>query len=133
MTLPLQVPDSFRAMPRWWHEGEAWLDGLPALAAVCAAQWRLEIDGEPWHGSNALVVPVTREGVPLALRLTPPGPEVAELVRLGAYRAGTDPAVDEALRLAPRIEAVMQQDRAERTGIEDAFAALEGALDDATA
>ena len=59
--------------------------------------------------------------------------EVAELVRLGAYRAGTDPAVDEALRLVPRIEAVLQQDRAERTGIEDAFAALEGALDDAAA
>jgi hypothetical protein len=28
--------------------------GRPAaLVAVCAAQWCLEINGEPWHGSNA--------------------------------------------------------------------------------
>ncbi len=57
--------------------------------------------------------------------------EVADLVRLGAYRPGTDPAVDEALRLSPRIEAVLLQDRHERTGIEEAFAGLAGALVDA--
>ena len=35
--------------------------------------------------------------------------EMADLVRLGAYRTGTDPAVDEAIRLAPRIEAMLAQ------------------------
>lgn len=68
-------------MPRWWHEGQAWLDDLPALVARCLADWHLTLDGTPWHGSNALVVPVRRNGIPLALRLNPPGPEVAAMVR----------------------------------------------------
>jgi flagellum-specific ATP synthase len=56
--------------------------------------------------------------------------EMADLVRLGAYHAGSDPAVDEALRVAPRIEAVLQQ-RHERSDIEESFAMLERALDGA--
>jgi flagellum-specific ATP synthase len=42
--------------------------------------------------------------------------EMADLVRLGAYKAGTDAAVDEALRLAPRVEALLRQTRAEAGG-----------------
>ncbi|WP_052389061.1 FliI/YscN family ATPase [Belnapia moabensis] len=55
--------------------------------------------------------------------------EMADLVRLGAYRAGTDPAVDEAVRLAPRIEAVLAQGKGERDSIDGAFAALAAALE----
>jgi flagellum-specific ATP synthase len=55
--------------------------------------------------------------------------EMADLVRLGAYRAGTDPAVDEALRLAPRIEALLHQAKGEASGFDEAFAALEEAID----
>ena len=36
--------------------------------------------------------------------------DMADLVRLGAYRAGTDPAVDEAIAVAPRLEAVLRQE-----------------------
>nr|WP_245185414.1 FliI/YscN family ATPase [Falsiroseomonas frigidaquae] len=55
--------------------------------------------------------------------------EMADLVRLGAYRHGTDPAVDEALRLAPRIEACLAQRKDEpRGGVDAAFAALASAL-----
>ncbi len=57
--------------------------------------------------------------------------EMAELVRLGAYRAGSDAAVDEALRLAPRIEALLHQGKGEATSLDDAFAALREALDGA--
>ncbi len=56
--------------------------------------------------------------------------EMADLVRLGAYRAGTDPAVDQALRLAPRIEAVLRQPKGESSTLPDAFAALQAALED---
>src|SRR5579863_4203504 len=35
--------------------------------------------------------------------------DMADMVRLGAYRAGSDPAVDEAVALAPRIEAMLSQ------------------------
>ncbi len=55
--------------------------------------------------------------------------EMADMVRLGAYRRGTDPAVDEAIRLAPRIEAVLQQRRDETTDLDGAFAALRAALE----
>ncbi len=55
--------------------------------------------------------------------------DMADLLRLGAYRAGTDPAVDEAVALAPRIEAVLAQDRAGVSGIDDGFAALRAALE----
>ncbi len=72
-------------------------------------------------GENALVARARRV---LALQA-----DMADLIRLGAYRGGTDPAVDEAVRLAPRIEAVMRQDRAEQATLADAFAALRAALE----
>jgi flagellum-specific ATP synthase len=55
--------------------------------------------------------------------------DMADMVRLGAYAAGSDPAVDEAVALAPRIEAMMGQAREERTDIEGSFAALRAALE----
>ena len=55
--------------------------------------------------------------------------DMADMVRLGAYRAGSDPAVDEAVALAPRIEAMLRQARDEGTGIEDSFAALHAAME----
>ena len=56
--------------------------------------------------------------------------DMADLVRLGAYRPGTDPATDEALRLAPRIDAVLRQHKGERSTLAGAFEALRGALED---
>ena len=54
--------------------------------------------------------------------------DMADMVRLGAYQAGTDPAVDEALALAPRIEAVLRQERDEITDGDQAFDLLRTAL-----
>jgi flagellum-specific ATP synthase len=54
--------------------------------------------------------------------------EMADLVRLGAYRSGTDHAVDEAVRLAPRIEAFLAQGRHERSGLTESFAGLDDIL-----
>jgi streptomycin 6-kinase len=64
-------------MPRWWHEGEAWLANLPETIADACDRWSLTLDGDPMHGSNALVLPVRRHSVPLALRLTPPDERTA--------------------------------------------------------
>ncbi|MDY0882629.1 flagellar protein export ATPase FliI [Dongia soli] len=47
--------------------------------------------------------------------------DMAELIRLGAYRRGTDPAVDEAIRLYPSIEAFLSQQRGERTDLETGY------------
>ena len=54
--------------------------------------------------------------------------DMADMVRLGAYRAGTDPAVDEAIALAPRVEAVLQQQRDEHSNMAESFALLREAL-----
>ena len=54
--------------------------------------------------------------------------EMADLVRLGAYRAGSDLAVDEAIRLAPRLNALLRQARDEQTGLAEGFAALTAIL-----
>jgi streptomycin 6-kinase len=66
----VDIPQTFLDMPRWWHEGQEWLAGLPESVATTCARWNLAVDGASMHGSNALVVPVRREGEPLALRMT---------------------------------------------------------------
>ncbi len=40
--------------------------------------------------------------------------DMAEMIRLGAYRSGTDPKVDEAIRYYPEIEAFLSQHKSER-------------------
>jgi streptomycin 6-kinase len=82
------VPQAFLDMPRWWREGTAWLDALPATAEAACRRWDLRLDGEPQHGSNALVLPVRRGDERLALRLTPPGPEVRDQVAALRFWAG---------------------------------------------
>jgi flagellum-specific ATP synthase len=59
--------------------------------------------------------------------------EMVDLVRLGAYRAGTDAAVDEALRLTPLIEDFLRQVKGDRTGFLDSFARLDSALNTTSA
>jgi flagellum-specific ATP synthase len=54
--------------------------------------------------------------------------DAADLVRLGAYRDGSDPAVDEALILAPRVHAMLNQDRHSRIDAAEAFRQLDDAL-----
>lgn len=47
-----------------------------------------------------------------------------ELIRLGAYRRGSDPKVDEAILLYPQIEQYLTQKPLERSDIEDGYKAL---------
>ena len=78
--MPIVIPQPYLDMPRWWHGGQDWLATLPATIDDALARWRLTLDGEPMHGSNALVLPVRREDEPLVLRLTPPDDDItAEL------------------------------------------------------
>ncbi len=57
--------------------------------------------------------------------------DMADLVRLGAYRPGADPAVDEAVILAPRLETMLRQQKQERCDMAACFAALRTALEPA--
>jgi flagellum-specific ATP synthase len=54
--------------------------------------------------------------------------DMLDMVRLGAYRTGTDAAVDEALRLTPLIEDVLRQGRDETTGLHESFLLLDQAM-----
>jgi flagellum-specific ATP synthase len=54
--------------------------------------------------------------------------DMEELIRLGAYRKGSDPQVDRAIALYPALEAFLGQQREERTSIADGYTMLEAIL-----
>jgi flagellum-specific ATP synthase len=54
--------------------------------------------------------------------------DMAEMIRLGAYRAGSDPLVDLAIRQQPGLEAFLSQAVDERAAAPEAFAQLAAAL-----
>jgi streptomycin 6-kinase len=81
ITAIIDIPVTFVEMPRWWHEGQEWLDRLPETAGAVCRAWNLALDGTVMHGSNAIVVPVRRDGEPLALRLAPPDARNRDEVR----------------------------------------------------
>lgn len=54
--------------------------------------------------------------------------DMSELIRLGAYRAGSNPEVDEAIELYPRIEAFLQQAKDEPTDLTTGYAQLAAAI-----
>ncbi len=64
-----------------------------------------------------------------ARRLIATYEDMAELIRLGAYRRGSDPAVDEAIRYYPAIENYLRQSKDDRTEIAESFRVLAKALD----
>jgi flagellum-specific ATP synthase len=52
--------------------------------------------------------------------------DMEELIRLGAYRKGSDSKVDRAIALNPELEAFLSQDREETTAIAEGYEMLEG-------
>ncbi|WP_114955033.1 flagellar protein export ATPase FliI [Sphingosinicella terrae] len=55
--------------------------------------------------------------------------DMEELVRLGAYKAGSNEEVDQAIALAPRIEDILKQDKNDHRPAAAGFAALAGLLE----
>ncbi len=50
--------------------------------------------------------------------------DMAELIRIGAYRAGSDPEIDEAIQFYPRIEAFLAQDKDENQNLDIGYEQL---------
>jgi len=50
--------------------------------------------------------------------------DMEEMVRLGAYKTGSNPEVDRAVALAPHIEALLNQGKEDHARADEAFAAL---------
>lgn len=57
--------------------------------------------------------------------------DMDELIRLGAYRPGSNADIDRAVALAPAIEALLHQERGERSPAADGFPALADLIEDA--
>lgn len=55
--------------------------------------------------------------------------DMAEMIRLGAYRKGADPKIDEAIKYYAPIEQFLSQHRDDRTSLADGYAALARILD----
>ena len=54
--------------------------------------------------------------------------DMEELIRIGAYRKGSDPKVDEAIELYPAIEEFLSQLPTEKCLLEEGYIQLEAAL-----
>ncbi|MEM6682091.1 MAG: flagellar protein export ATPase FliI [Pseudomonadota bacterium] len=54
--------------------------------------------------------------------------DMEDMIRLGAYRRGTNPDVDKAIALNPALEAFLSQQKSDQTSLEDGFLLLEGIL-----
>jgi flagellum-specific ATP synthase len=54
--------------------------------------------------------------------------DMAELIRLGAYQRGADPAVDEAIRFHPDLEDYLSQTTEDRTNLAETYDRLAGIL-----
>jgi flagellum-specific ATP synthase len=54
--------------------------------------------------------------------------DMAEMIRLGAYRKGADPKVDEAIAIYPKLDVFMRQKKNERTALADCYKQLSAIL-----
>ncbi|PJK28748.1 flagellar protein export ATPase FliI [Minwuia thermotolerans] len=52
--------------------------------------------------------------------------EMGEMIRIGAYRKGADPRIDEAIAYNPQLEAFLTQDMNEKAPLDEGFAELAG-------
>jgi len=55
--------------------------------------------------------------------------DMAELIRIGAYKKGSDPAIDEAIQYNPNLEAFLSQNKDDRTTLDEGYHALARAMD----
>jgi flagellum-specific ATP synthase len=71
------------------------------------------------------VPPAARPVLQKARELLSVYADMEELIRLGAYRKGSDQQVDRAIAINPALEAFLSQQREERTSIADGYTMLE--------
>lgn len=68
--------------------------------------------------------PVQNEVVGRARALLAQYDDMADMIRLGAYRRGSDPLIDEAIRYVPEIEKFLSQSKDERSDLGAGYALL---------
>ena len=72
--------------------------------------------------------PIEREIVTNARQTLAAYANMEELIRIGAYRSGSDPQVDRAIRLNSSLEAFLRQDKDEVSSLDESFSRLAAVL-----
>ncbi|MFI6025610.1 aminoglycoside phosphotransferase family protein [Amycolatopsis magusensis] len=89
----ITVPARLLAFGAWRHagaDGLHWVEGLPGTFERLCARWSLTPDGEASHGYHAMVLPVRRDGEPLALKVSWPDEDVESEARTLSIWDGQD-------------------------------------------
>ncbi|HJT42386.1 MAG TPA: flagellar protein export ATPase FliI [Rhizomicrobium sp.] len=110
------------------------LDGHIVLERAIAERGRFPAINVLKSVSRAMPACNTDEEQKLVLRARQPltiYEDMAELIRLGAYKVGTNPEVDNAIRLYPQLEAFLAQSKNEHTVLSQGYDALSAILDSA--
>jgi flagellum-specific ATP synthase len=110
------------------------LDGHIVLERAIAERGRFPAINILKSVSRAMPGCNTQDEQKLVLRARQPltiYEDMAELIRLGAYKAGTNLEVDEAVRLYPALEAFLAQSKTDRAVLSEGYAALSAILDGA--
>jgi flagellum-specific ATP synthase len=110
------------------------LDGHIVLERAIAERGRFPAINILKSVSRAMPACNTDDEQKLVLRARQPMTiyeDMAELIRLGAYKAGTNPEVDDAVRLYPALEAFLAQSKTERAALSECYDALSAILDSA--
>ncbi len=81
----------------------------------------------------ACQTPFEREVVTNARQTLAAYANMEELIRIGAYRTGSDPLIDRAIQLNPALEAFLRQDKDEATSLDLSFSRLHDILQGDTA
>jgi flagellum-specific ATP synthase len=110
------------------------LDGHIVLERAIAERGRFPAINILKSVSRAMPACNTEEEQKLVLRARQPltiYEDMAELIRLGAYKAGTNPEVDNAVRLYPALEAFLAQSKTERAVLSEGYDSLSAIMDTA--
>ncbi len=73
--------------------------------------------------------PVTRKAAAYLRKLMAVYAEAEDLIDVGAYKSGTNPAIDEAIAKRPVLESFLVQDIEEKAGLTETMTALSAAAD----
>ncbi len=106
-------------------DGHLWLSRAMATRGLYPA---IDPLGSVSRLMNDLVAPEHLSLATLAKSLLAVHREAADLINVGAYKAGSNPEIDRAIRLRPRIEEALRQGTGERAGLDGTLGLLKEAL-----
>jgi flagellar biosynthesis/type III secretory pathway ATPase len=87
----------------------------------------------PWHVPSALAGDEDQPLIQRAKNLMSTYSDMEELIRLGAYRKGSNPEVDEAIAYHPLLEDFLKQQKDEACSLEEGYEKLAQVLNNLNA